>query len=546
MSVVTGLANRLALAGSAVARTRFERALHDPRSAQNAILMRTVRANAATAFGREHGFATIRDAAEYARRVPLRDHDETAPWIARVCAGETNVLTADAVRFVEPTGGSSGYTKHIPYTSSLLGEFSAATMAWIFDLLLHRPALRAGHAYWAVTPPGRRSERTEGGVAIGMQHDSDYFPAPIRALLDRTLAVPRAVGRAPDADSCRYLTLRALLALPDLRMISVWSPSFLTLLASALDEHFDRLLHDMDRGTVSLDLDSELLATLARALPAKQHEARRVRRRFGRTPPQDLGALWGHLALISCWTDGHASRAMAGMRQRFPDVEVQGKGLLATEGAVSIPLFGSGAPVAAVTSHYLEFLPDGATDAPRGVDQLDAGAMYEVVLTTGGGLYRYRLRDLVRVEGHLRRAPLLSFQGRADRASDLAGEKLTPTLVELALTSAMRDIGVTAPFAMLAPTWEPTAHYTLYVEAEPAAAARLALAVERRLGAAHHYALCRALGQLAPLEGVAVRGGEHAYERACAERGQRSGTIKPPALESALGWDRHFEACTVA
>jgi hypothetical protein len=505
-----------------------------------------VRANADTAFGRAHGFTSIRSAEDYARRVPFRDHEGMMPWLARVCAGETEVITTDPVRFVEATGGSSGYAKHIPYTASLLDQFAGATMAWVFDLLLHRPALRDGRAYWAVTPPGRQAARTDGGVPIGMQHDGDYFPGPIRALLGSTLAVPQAVALAADADSCRYLTLRALLAVSDLRMISVWSPSFLTLLASALDAHFDRLLHDMDRGTLSLDLDPALRRTLERALPARPADARLIRLRFGRTPPQDLGALWNRLALISCWADGHASRAMTGMRQRFPHVEVQPKGLLATEGAVTIPLFRTRAPVAALTSHYLEFLPYGDEATAFGAHALDSGATYEVMLTTAGGLYRYRLRDLVRVEGHLHRAPLLSFLGRGDGASDLAGEKLTPALVERALSTAMHDMGIGAPFAMLAPSFEPSAHYTLFVEAEPLMATRLAAAVELQLVAAHHYALCRALGQLAPLRGVAVRGGERAYERICAERGQRAGTIKPPALEPALGWDAHFAHCRVA
>jgi signal transduction histidine kinase len=234
------------------------------------------------------------------------------------------------------------------------------------------------------------------------------------------------------------------------------------------------------------------------------------------------------------------------MRERFPDVEVQGKGLLATEGAVSIPLLHTTAPVAAVVSHYLEFVPDGDTERTCTLDQLDVGATYEVVITTGGGLYRYRLRDLVRVEGHLLRAPLLSFQGRADRASDLAGEKLTPALVERALSAAMQELGIATPFALIAPSVEPRAHYSLYVEADRGAAERLASAVEERLRTAHHYALCRSLGQLAAMQGVAIVGGERAYERACTARGQRAGAIKPPALDPALDWAHHFESCKVA
>jgi hypothetical protein len=228
------------------------------------------------------------------------------------------------------------------------------------------------------------------------------------------------------------------------------------------------------------------------------------------------------------------------MRRRFPRVEVQGKGLLATEGVVSIPLLGGGAPVAALASHYLELLDprDGSALRP---EDADVGGTYEVALTTGGGFYRYRLRDLVRVEGRLHRAPRLSFVGRADRASDIAGEKLTAPLVERALAAAARAAGVSASFAMLAPAWTPAPHYRLYVEAPDAAAHGLALALDRELLGAHHYALCRSLGQLGPVRGVSVRGGERTYERACAERGQRAGAVKPPALEATPGWERWFE-----
>jgi hypothetical protein len=135
---------------------------------------------------------------------------------------------------------------------------------------------------------------------------------------------------------------------------------------------------------------------------------------------------------------------------------------------------------------------------------------------------------------------MLSFQGRTDRASDLAGEKLTPALVERALVAAMDATGVRPAFAMMAPSVETTAHYCLYVEASPEHAELLAAALEQELNAAHHYALCRALGQLDPVRAVPVRDGEQSYERACMARGQRAGSIKPPALEPSLGWERHF------
>lgn len=542
MSASARLATALYRAAAAPASARFARALRDPAAAQAAILNRILHENRETEFGRAHGFAQIRTAADLRARVPARDFAELGDWVRRAGDGQPNVLTAAPVRFVEPSGGTSGLQKEVPYTQPLLAEFSAATMPWIGDMLRERPALRGGQAYWAVSPPARRRERTAGGVPVGMEHDSDYFPPFVRALLDGLLGVPRAVSRIPDLAACRRVTLRALLAMPGLAMISVWSPSFLTLLAGALDEAWDELLREMATGRLSADLDPSLRAELERSLPARPELAMRMRRRFGRRAPEDLGQVWPRLALISCWADGHAARALDAMRRRFPRVEVQGKGLLATEGVVSIPLFRADAPVAAVTSHYLEFLPDGDADAALGVHQLEPGATYEVVLTTGGGLYRYRLKDRVRVEGMLERTPTLRFVGRADRASDLAGEKLTPELVEQVLASAAAETGIHPPFALLAPAWGDPPRYRLYAEASPDDARALAAAVERILLGAHHYGLCRALGQLNSIEPVAVTDGERVYERVCTARGQRAGSIKPPALDAGDEWADAFGA----
>ena len=540
MSALPLLANAVTVAGAAPARARFAAALRDPARAQREILQRALRAGRESAYGRAHGFAAIRHAADFAERVPLVTFDDLAPWIDRVAGGEAGVLTRAPVRFMEPTGGSSGYRKLVPYTSGLLAEFSAATMPWLFDLLTHRPALARGRAYWAITPPARAPARTPGAIPVGMQDDADYFPAPLRALLRRTLAVPASVALARDVATCRHLSLLALLGATDLALMSVWSPSFLSTLAAALDEGWERLLRDLERGAPGVPLPRAIASRLRRDLPARPDVARSLRARFGARPPEDLGLVWTRLALVSCWTEGHAARALSAVRARFPRVEIQGKGLLATEGVVSIPLFGASAPAAAVTSHYLELLdPRDGRAVP--IHAADAGGTYEVALTTGGGLYRYRLRDLVRVEGRLHATPLLSFQGRADRASDLAGEKLTPALAERAIADAVRATGVDAPFAMLAPVFAPEPHYRLYAQATAAGAGELAAAVDRELRRAHHYALCRSLGQLGAVRGVPVLDAHRVYERACAERGQRAGAIKPPALECAPGWERVFE-----
>jgi hypothetical protein len=512
LSVGPTLANLGYLAAGAPARWRLERAFRRPEHEQLEILWRTIRASSKTSFGREHSLESVRSLSEWRARVPLRDFDAYRPYVKRIEEGEPNVLTDQPVLFVEPTGGSSGTQKLVPYTRELLAEFSASTLPWVFDLLSRRPHLRRGRAYWAISPPMRRAERTSGGVPIGAE-DGDYFPAVARWLLSKTLVSQPAMSGTLDADHWRLATLRALLDVPDLAFVSVWSPSFLTLLADALDESFGRLLGELEN----------------------ERRAAELRKKFGTHAPQDLGEVWPGLGMISCWTDGYAATAVEPMRRRFPRVELQGKGLLATEGVVSFPILGLPAPVAAITSHFLEFLDSAG--GVRMVHELEIDERYEVVLTTAGGFQRYRLKDLVDVVGRVHATPLLRFVGRSDGASDLAGEKLTPMLVQGVLERAARELGVWSSFTMLVPLPGDPPGYALLAELDhPGRCAEMGPRVEELLLETHHYRLCRQLGQLAPIRSIPITDGARRYEQVCVEAGQRPGSIKPPSLE--LSTDR--------
>ena len=95
--------------------------------------------------------------------------------------------------------------------------------------------------------------------------------------------------------------------------------------------------------------------------------------------------LWPDLHLISCWTDGNAAPYVPALATAFPNSTVQAKGLVATEGIVSIPGRGqSGGPLA-VRSHFFEFLPQGDAQGDNTLlgHELKSGERYSVVITTG-------------------------------------------------------------------------------------------------------------------------------------------------------------------
>lgn len=479
---------------------RFRAALANPERAQRAILLRYLQENTETAFGRQHRFAGIRTVCEFQERVPLATYSDLAPWIDRIALGEPNVLTRSPVRTLELTSGSFAAAKRIPYTAAMQREIRRAVAPWVFDLYKDRPRLAVGCAYWSITPVAMEEERAAGPVKVGFEEDSEYLGGFWKRLVDSTLAVPGSVRFASDVDSFRCATLRHLLRRRDLTVISVWHPSFLTLLMGALPRFWDDLVREAP-------------------------ELRWI-------GPGDLTRIWPRLGLISCWGNGHAALHLEEIRRAFPGVEIQPKGLLATEGFVTIPF--QGAWPVAIRSHFFEFLEEDGR--PRLAHEIERGGVYSVVLTTGGGLYRYRLEDRVEVTGFVGRTPSLRFLGKEGHVSDLCGEKLHESFVAVALERAFRRMGIAPRFAMLAPEEGTPPGYVLFLEAD-SLPSELARTVEEELVANPHYRACVALGQLAPVRVFRIeKDGFSLYLLRCRERGQRMGDVKPLALSALPGW----------
>jgi hypothetical protein len=152
-------------------------------------------------------------------------------------------------------------------------------------------------------------------------------------------------------------------------------------------------------------------------------------------------------------------------------------------------------------------------------------------------LYRYRLDDRVQVNGVVGRTPSLRFLGKADHVSDLCGEKLSEPFVAGVLAGAFEETGLTPRFAFLAPEPDRSPpRYALFLDVDAAVPASLTAAVDARLGANPHYAWCRALGQLGPVDTVQAPAMYARYVERCRAAGQRMGDIKPLALSVRGGW----------
>ncbi len=528
----------------------FHRARRAVEPTQTTFLLDLLRRNADTDFGRRYDFASIRTVADYQRRVPLSTYAAYETAIEKIGLGHPAVLTQEPVLLLEPTGGSGAATKHIPYTAALKAEFQRAIAPWVVDTFRHHPALLRGRAYWSVSPVIQREQRTPGGLPIGFEEDSAYFGGVQRHLINALFAVPPPVRLIDDMATFRYITLLFLLRSPDLALISVWNPTFLMLLVEPLAAWWPRLAADIAQGTLCPPgaLAADLRQNFAALNSPHPRRASEIRAAFQQESPAAIYArLWPRLGLISCWTEAHAALHVPTLTRLFPQATIQGKGLLATEGVVSLPLAGQPGHALALRSHFFEFLPVGGAERTRLAHELRAGQAYEVILTTGGGLYRYQLRDVVELVGHLDECPLLRFVGRAGAVSDRFGEKLTEAHVQRALAALFERYGVQPTFAMVGFEEAATA-YVLFIESEATdeTLRRLAGDLEERLQENFHYRYCRRLGQLGPLGLFRIeKEALTTYLAVCQRLGQRSGDIKPVALHRRADWSHFFRGGTL-
>ncbi len=477
---------------TAPAAAAFRRRLEDPRAAQRALARDLVADLAAADYGRHHGVRADDDLDDLRSRLPIATWDDLAPWLDRQRATGGAVLTARPVRHHEPTSGSGGPRKLVPYTDALLAGFARMFALWAHDLVARGPGFTTGRMYFSVSPG-------EGGF----EDDGEYLPGPLRLLFRPTFVAPPSLKRLADPQAFRDALAFHLLAAADLEVVSVWSPSFL---AIALDHAAARL----DRLAPALRAGRMCANGFTFSVPPVAPE------RLAAAARGDWSAVWPALKLVSCWASGPSAPGAADLARRLPLPFHQGKGLLATEAPVTVPLLDAGGPAPLVDQVLIEL--EDAAGRLHLLDEVTDGAEYALVVTTRGGLWRYRIGDRVRVVGRFRGTPLLEFAGRADAVSDLVGEKLAEPFVAACLVAAAPPGQHT-----LVPAGDRYVLLSDRAGADPEA-------LDRALAGAFHYAIARRNGQLRPVDLRVDPEWPARLVALRAARGQRLGDVKPPAL----------------
>jgi len=405
----------------------------DPAAAQTALLRRLVARNGRTALARRLGATDVRTLDDL-RRLPLTDYDACAPEREAALAGAPDQLVAGRPGFFGMTSGTSGYAKYIPLDEAFRAEFQGTVQHYLYGIVRDHPRALAHRALYFVAPAVYHL--TPGGEPAGAITGFNY--RRLSPLLRRFYAVPAEAFDVKEPVRQLYTVARFALR-HELSIGFAVTPAPFVLLAAAIARDLEALLRDIHDGTLrSEGMAPETHRALARRLRPDPERARvlAVRAARGPTPAN----LWPALALIATWKHAGAASHLAAMRASWGEVPTRHAIYSATEGWMNVPLSDSDpSGVLAVDAVVMELVD--ASGRAFFAHEVPGPGRYEVVLTSGAGLWRYRLGDEVEVtgtwQGRPGAAPLFHFVQKLGNVLSIAHDMTTEAHVRQAVAAAL-------------------------------------------------------------------------------------------------------------
>lgn len=426
---------------------------------QRTYLLDCLKKNEKTTYGKTYDFAGIHSIEDYRQKVPLTSYEDYIPHVNDIMETGGPVLVEEPILLMELSSGSTSASKHIPYTKGLKTDFMMGIKPWLYDLYSRRSKLLKGRAYWSISPVKARGAKTKSGITIGFEEDTGYFDWIQTMLFNRLFVVPSDIKQVTNIEDFRYVTMAYLVREKNLSLISVWNPSFLSLLLDCFVAYKEEIIRDIEVGVLNVPSGNPLPVRIIKGFKKDKKRANHLRNIT--QSDVDFSKIWPIMDTISCWDQGNSEGLALKLNDFFTQVTIQGKGLLATECLVTIPFIGIG-HIVAYQSHFFEFM-DFETGDLLLLNELICYRRYTVIVTTRGGLYRYQLHDLVEVVGFYVKIPLLKFISKSEHILDFFGEKLHGHHVK----EALDQLELPSDFYFLAPIEDTLGfRYCLYIEAQ--------------------------------------------------------------------------------
>lgn len=484
----------------------FARSLNQVDAAQLAALRQALAVVRGGEWARQRGLNSVQSLADLRRATPLQTYEDIRSMIDRVADGDTQALFSPGQRIhmFAMSSGTASRPKRVPVPTAFINDYRRGWNTFGVKMLTdHRDAILRG-----IFQSSGRFDETRSAAGIPCGAITGLMARMQKGIVRRHYVAPAELAYVGDVRDRQYAQMRFAIA-RDVAFAVTANPSTLINLARLANEESERLIRDIRNGALTPPGGAIELSAKARAAltpnPERARALESLREAHGRLAPRDY---W-RLSFVACWTGGTMGHYLPRLAEWWGAIPVRDIGLLASEGRVTIPVDDDTAAGALdVRSGVFEFIPVEEFEAPSPgtltARELEVGREYAVVVSNTTGLIRYRLDDIVRVEGWAGQAPLLRFMRRGGGVSSLAGEKLTESQVVSAMSSACERLGISGVEYVMAPQWGDPPYYEL--RAVTPRASDVALAVDEELGRQNdEYSSRRKTARLGPVRCICLQ-----------------------------------------
>ena len=404
----------------------FDKAAKNPQQTQSELLLQIVKRNAASAFGKAHGFPGINTPSDFQVQIPVREFEEFRPYVQSILSGGKAILTVEAPARFNVTSGTTGEPKYIPVTHEYQNQELNLIGQWYYRALRDHPQF-LNHCRVAVVSP-LSDGKTGAGIPYG--NASGMILNRIPSFIRRFYALPDSVFQVKDYDD-RYFLMARCAAGKKVSFVLTPNPSTLIRLAEVMDRHANEIIRAVHDGNAGRPLSGQpdLSETLAQRFSPDRERAGFLEKVLQTTGSLLPGAVWPELKLIACWLGGSVGLQAQKLSKFYGNSPVRDLGYMASEAHITLP-YQDHTPsgILAVRTNYYEFIPEefhGDSNAPvLACHELQTGKRYAILLTTSSGLYRYDINDIIEVTGFYQQTPMIAFVRKGRDMTSITGEKM--------------------------------------------------------------------------------------------------------------------------
>lgn len=366
-----------------------------------------------TSFGKANGFSDILSEGieSFSQRLPLREYEDFREDIMRMVRGEASVLWPGVCHnFAQSSGTSGGRSKYIPVTEDglKLNHYKGASYS-VALYLASNPNSRifSGKGLILGGSFATQVEELKRGVVVG----------DLSATLIQRINPFVNFFRVPDKHTA---------------LLEDWQQKLPLIAEKAVKANITNLS----------GVPSWMMHVLRKALEISGKSS--------------LQQLWPNLEVffhggISFVPYRSEYEALCeGLDMHFSEVYNASEGYFAVEDPRKESREGAGMTLLVDSGVYYEFLPLGA-EIPVGIDAIQPGKVYELVVSTVNGLWRYRIGDTVRIESL--NPVKITIAGRTKSFINAFGEELMENNAERAVAEACRLSGASILNYTVAPVY---------------------------------------------------------------------------------------------